>query len=575
MKRLLIALWLGVAVSGTAPGQGMTVFRNGRILTVDAAFSEADSLAVRGDRIVAVGAPAVAAALQGETQVRTVDLGGRMVLPGLLDSHVHPVGAATFESDHPVPDIATLADLLRYIRSRTEAVPEGQLISISQIFITRLEEQRYPTRSELDSVAPLHPVRFSTGPDSMLNSRALQMAGIDRDFRLPEGHPGLVEKDAQGEPTGLLRSVSVTLPVPKPARPLTAEATRAALQALFADYHSVGLTLVADRGASSSSIEHYTALRDAGKLSIRMRLSHTFGVGAQWRTTERAIEEIAQHPLRKPDPWLQIVGTKVWLDGGMLTGSALMQEPWGVSALYGITDPEYRGTLKIPREDLLKMVRKVAGTGMQFAAHSVGDGAVALLLGVYAELAAEMPILATRPCVTHCNFMSPESIALAARVGAVADIQPVWLHLDGRTLLHHFGDARLSRFQPLRRLLRAGVPFGGGSDHMQKIGSLRSINPYNPWLGMWTAVTRLPRGGGGPLHSGEALTRQEAIRMYTIENAKVLLSEKDVGSLEAGKLADFIVVDRDVLACSLEDFRGTRVLATWVGGREVWRAPEK
>jgi predicted amidohydrolase YtcJ len=219
------------------------------------------------------------------------------------------------------------------------------------------------------------------------------------------------------------------------------------------------------------------------------------------------------------------------------------------------------------------MVRKVAAGGLQFTAHSVGDGAVAMLLGVYEELAKELPIAETRPCLTHSNFMAPESIAKAAALGVVADIQPVWFYLDGRTLLRQFGDARMSRFQPLHRLVATGVKFGGGSDHMQKIGSLRSINPYNPWLGMATAVTRRTRGMDEPLHPEEALSRDESIRMYTSWNAHVLKMEKDAGSLERGKLADLIVIDRDILSCPPEEIRETRVLSTWVGGREVWRAP--
>jgi predicted amidohydrolase YtcJ len=577
MKRqiltLVLAGFLGGMMSRWAIAEQTIVFKNGRILTVDAAFSEVSTLAIRGERVIAVGESEVAEVIRGRDEVKVVDLGGRMVLPGLMDSHSHPVGAATFEHDHPVPDITNIEQLLAYIRSRAEALPEGTLIAVSQVFITRLHEQRYPTRAELDAAAPRHPVRFSTGPDSMLNSLAMRLAGIDRNYRLQEGHPGLVEKDANGEPTGLLRSVSVNLPAAKTSKPLTADDTVAALKALFRDYNSVGLTTIADRGASASNITHYQKLKESGDLSVRLRLSHTFGVGGQWITTERAIDEILQHPLCKGDAWLKIVGTKVWLDGGMLTGSALMQDPWGVSAIYGITDPEYRGTLKIPREDLVRMVRKVAAGGLQFTAHSVGDGAVAMLLGVYEELGKELPIAETRPCLTHSNFMALESIAKAAALGVVADIQPVWFYLDGRTLLRQFGNARMSRFQPLHRLVEAGVKFGGGSDHMQKIGSMRSINPYNPWLGMSTAVARLTRGMDEPLHPEEALSRAEAIRMYTSWNAHVLKMEKETGSLERGKLADLIVIDRDILSCPADEIRETRVLSTWVGGREVWRSP--
>jgi predicted amidohydrolase YtcJ len=271
---------------------------------------------------------------------------------------------------------------------------------------------------------------------------------------------------------------------------------------------------------------------------------------------------------------VQIVGTKVWLDGGMLTGSALMQEPWGVSRIYGITEPDYKGVQIIPRDLLTKMVRKVAAAGMQFTAHSVGDGAVKLLLDVYEEVGKEIPNLReTRPCVTHCNFMTPDSIAKAAQLGAVIDLQPIWFHLDGHTLLKQFGNERMSRFQPLRAIFDAKVPVGGGSDHMQKIGSLRSINRYNPWLGMWIAVSRQCQFLDQPLHPEGSITREEAIRLYTINNAQVLFVEKECGSLEPGKRADFIVLDRDVLTCPLDDFRTTQVLETWLDGKRIWAKP--
>jgi predicted amidohydrolase YtcJ len=501
-----------------------------------------------------------------------VDLKGAMVLPGLMDSHSHPVGAATTEFDHPIPDIEDIASLLAYIKDRTRVVPEGSLIGVSQVFITRLREQRYPTKDELDSVAPRHPVAFRTGPDTMLNSLALQLAGIDSNFALPEGSPGRVERDENGNPTGLVRTFSPKIKAPAPRKNPSEDETLELVRKLFADYNSVGFTTIADRGASKGNIAVYSKLRDTRSLSVRLRLSHTFSTGAQWRTTELAIEEIASHPLREPDLMLQIIGTKVWLDGGMLTGSAFMEQPWGVSKMYGISDPSYRGVQQIPTETLQRMVRTVASKGMQFTAHSVGDAAVATLLGVYEEVSRELPLRDTRPCITHCNFMSPDSIAKASRLGAVIDLQPVWFHLDGATLLKQFGEERLKRFQPLRALFDAGVPVGGGSDHMQKIGSLRSINPYNPWLGMWIAVSRKCRSLETPLHPEGGLSRREAIQMFTINNARILLMEKEAGSLEPGKLADMVLIDRDVLECPLEKLADTRVLKTWLGGKPVFSA---
>jgi predicted amidohydrolase YtcJ len=152
----------------------------------------------------------------------------------------------------------------------------------------------------------------------------------------------------------------------------------------------------------------------------------------------------------------------------------------------------------------------------------------------------------------------------------VVDIQPAWLYLDTRTLAAHFGYDRLRYFQPLKSLFEAGVTAGGGSDHMQKIGSLRSINPYNPFLGMYVTITRRAKGFSGQLHPEEALTREQAIRFYTINNARLSFLEDQVGSLEAGKLADFVVIDRDLLTCGEEEIKDARALETYMDGKRVF-----
>jgi predicted amidohydrolase YtcJ len=346
----------------------------------------------------------------------------------------------------------------------------------------------------------------------------------------------------------------------------------ARLQELFADYNSVGLTTDADRNATFEDIAQYERLRAHKGLTVRVRASQGVSSTGELEKIEQQIKSIARNPLHTTkDDWFQIIGIKMFLDGGMLTGSAYMRQPWGVSTTYGISDPEYRGVLFIPRERLLPMVRATVASGLQYTAHSVGDGAVHLLLDVYTQLAEEgLPVRATRSCITHSNFMSEEAVQQAAKLGVVLDIQPIWLYSDAHTLYKQFGHERLRWFQPLHSIFAAGGIAGGGSDHMQKIGARRSINQYDPWRGLATAITRRARGMEAPLHPEEALTRAEALRFYTINNAKLLFLDDRTGSLEPGKLADFAVLDRDLLTCPVDDIVETKVLQTFVGGKEVY-----
>jgi predicted amidohydrolase YtcJ len=445
----------------------------------------------------------------------------------------------------------------------------GEWVVVRQVFITRLAERRYPTRDELDRVATRNPVLFATGPDASLNSMALKLSGIDRDFRV-EG-PGKVEKDPKtGEPTGILRNLTRYVKVTSTAsKPSERDEERRLLE-LFRDYNSVGLTAVIDRSADGPAVDRYARLHEAGALTVRLGISkHVETLGPLPPILDE-IRKVADHPLRKGGPRLRIVGIKTFLDGGMLTGSAYMRQPWGVSGIYSIDDPNYRGVLFIPPDRLVPMVRAAVESGLQFTAHSVGDGAVHTLLDAYEEVNRRTPVAPTRPCLTHSNFMSREAIETAARLGVVVDLQPAWLYLDAKTLSAQFGDARLRYFQPLHSLFEAGVIAGGGSDHMQKIGSFRSINPYNPFLGMWVAITRRAKGLEGPLHPEESLTREQAIRFYTINNAHLLFLEDRIGSIEEGKQADFIVLDRDLLTCPEGEIRDTRVLATYLDGKRVF-----
>jgi len=549
------------------------ILHNGKIVAVDKGFSIQEAVAIREDRILRIGKNGDVLKTRGSS-TEMLDLHGKMVLPGLIDSHVHPSSACMTEFDHTIPEMETIGDVLEYIRSRAEALEDGEWIVLQQVFITRLREQRYPTREELDQAAPENPVVFRTGPDASVNTLALKLSGIDKDFKVTDGGPGYAEKDARtGEPTGILRGCTRYIKSKPSGKEPSEEDRYQRLGELFKDYNSVGITAVSDRDASPSAIERYERMRKNGDLTVRLSIMQHVETIGPLEEIKASIRRVAKNPLCKGDAMLRLIGVKVYLDGGMLTGSAYMREPWGVSKIYSIDDPDYRGVLFIPKERLLPIVQTATESGLQFTAHTVGDGAVHTLLDVYEEINKSVPIRNLRPCISHSNFMSREAVEKLPQVGVVVDIQPTWLYLDTRTLVKHFGYDRLRYFQPLRSIFEAGGIAGGGSDHMQKIGSLRSVNPYNPFFGMWVTLTRKAKWYEGSLHSEETLSREQAIRFYTMNNAYILHLDEKIGSLEEGKLADFIIVDRDILTCPMDQIRETKVLSTYLNGRLVHQRP--
>jgi len=569
-----LALLCACCVVGLAQTAGSPdlVLYNGKIITVDDDFSIAQAVAVKGDRIIAVGTNGDVRKL-ASSSTRSIDLNGKTVLPGLMDSHVHSTGASMYEFDHTVPEMESIDDVLAYVKSRADVLDDGEWVRVRQVFITRLRDQRYPTREELDGVAPKNPVYFSTGPDASLNSLALKLSGIDKDFKITDGKPGRIERDANtGEPTGIIRSAGRFVAYKSSERSPSKEDELRRLKELLADYNKVGLTSIADRNVSDKGIELYRELKKRDELTCRVFLSLALNAQDSLEEIEARINKAASSPLHKYDDMLWLRGIKTFLDGGMLTGSAYMLDPWGVSKVYSIDDPEYRGMRYIEPGKLYQIAKLALKNDLQPTSHSVGNGAVHALIEAYEEVNNSFPIRDGRPCITHCNFMTQEAIDRMAKLGIVADLQPAWLERDGATLTKHFGDARLEYFQPYKSLFEEGVVAGGGSDHMQKIGGLRSINPYNPFFGMWITLARQPRWTDKALHPEQRITREQAIRLYTINNAYVMLQEKEKGSLETGKLADMIVLDRDILTCPVEQVKDIQVEQTYLGGKLVYEA---
>jgi len=548
------------------------IVHNGKVVTLDAKSTVAEAVAVRDGKILAVGTNAEILKLKGD-KTRIIDAGGKTVLPGLYDSHVHPTGVAVGEVGDPVPLLRSIVEVLDYIKKRTADTPEGNWIVIRYAFPTRLKEARFPTKAELDEAAPKHPVLYHAGPAGVANSVALKLSGVTKDTKDPA--TGQVVKDAiTGEPTGMLRNAyGVLKGVPGGGDNVSSEKKREAVKKLFSLYNEHGITSIADRNAGRGDLDLYLALQKDNELSVRVNVARGFGSSGSREEVGRRLDELPGKdgkggPTGTGDSWVRIGPIKLFLDGGMLNGSAYMRKPWPRGETYQITQDDYRGLLFIQPEPLKIICEEAAKRKWAVTAHCAGEGAMDVLLDAYEFTDRFTPIKDLRFCITHANFPSQLNLERCKKLGVCADVQPAWLYKDGNTLLKVLGPERMRWFQPYKSWLDY-TTIGGGSDHMLRFDPLDSTNPWSPWLGVWVAITRKFEQGG-VLEPTEVLTREQALRLYTINNAYLGREEKEKGTLEVGKLADLIVVDRDVLTCPVDDIRTVKVLTTVVNGKIVY-----
>jgi predicted amidohydrolase YtcJ len=580
---VLIALAVLPASGGAAPPADLIV-RNARVVTLDPRdrVVAPGSVAVASGRVVAVGSVEEIERLRGP-KTEALDAGGKTLLPGLYDSHVHPLGASSSEADHPIPSFGSLADVMAYIKDRVKAQPAGTWVVVRYAFPTRLAEGRFPTRAELDAVAPDHPVLHQGGPAGVVNTKALALSGITRNT--PDPPAGRIVRDPRtGEPTGMLRNAYAALKgLPPDAYGGDRGADPERVKALFHLYNSRGLTSVADRAATDEALALYRKLRDRGELTVRVNATRVLDPPPKDGDRAKvvaALNALAAYDVAGGEPngpsgvgdhWVRVGPLKVFLDGGMLNGTAYMREPWGVGPAFQVTEPDYRGLLFIEPKALGVIAEEAARRGWQMTAHTAGEAGMDVLLDAYEQADRAVGIRGRRWLVTHANFTSAANLSRCAELGVGADLQPAWLWKDARTLLDVLGPERMRWFHPYRKWLDAGLTIGGGSDHMIRTDPLEATNPWDPWYGLWVAVTRWANGVGA-LNPDQRLTRLEALRFYTVNNARLHFEERDKGTIEPGKLADLVLIHPDPLTCALDDLRATRVLWTMVGGKVVYRA---
>jgi len=537
------------------------LFTNGPVLTPEG--RTATAVAVTGDRITAVGHAEVHELAGPGTQV--VDLAGRLLLPGFQDAHVHPVPAGLELTQCDLTRAKTAEDTIAAVRAYADAHPEREWITGGGWSMEAFEGGT-PTKELLDSVVPDRPVYLPNRDHhgAWVNSRALQLAGITRD--MPDPVDGRIERDASGEPAGTLQEGAMQL-VGRLTPPATRADRLAALLHAQRRLHALGITAWQDAlvgeflGMDDPSDAYLAAARD-GSLTARV-------VGALWWDRERGAEQIPELVERRTalsHGRFRASSVKLMLDGVAETGTAALLDPYLDKCGCATAN---RGTSFIDPQQLPKYVTELDALGFQCHFHALGDRAVRDALdAVEAARAANGPS-DTRPHLAHLQVVHPDDVARFARLGAVANIQPLWAahepQMDELTI-PFLGPQRALWQYPFGALLGSGATLAAGSDW--------PVSSPDPLQGIHVAVNRVEPGGAGPVFlPGERLDLAAAVTAYTAGSAYANHLD-DTGRITAGALADLVVLDRDPFAAPPEEIAETQVALTYVGGTGVYAAQE-
>jgi len=575
MAFLVIIITISLACNDSSqydPLPADLVLLNGQVITVDDDFSNAEAFAIQNGKFIAVGTDDDIREFIGEhTQVINAD--GKTVIPGLIESHVQATAAARREAVQPFLQLGSIGEIQDWLRKKAEQRPAGDWIILPRADVTRIQEGRIPTPEELDEAAPDYPAvflwQFAGEQTQVLNSAALEAAGITSETEAPEG--ATIHLNEQGEPTGVLENSGELTESFLETPDVSEEEHLNKLAQLVALYNEVGITSVYERNGNPEAFRAFEQLREKDKLTVRARVTMSL---TDDDISAGPNDFIRSLPLKygDGDDWLRTGPLMIRVDGGILFGSAFMREAYGEEAasFYGFEDPENRGRLLIDTVDLHHMVQTAHSKNWPLAIHVTGDAGVDTVLDVIEasrENHPEYPDL--RFTIIHGYFPNPEAAERASRLGVGIDTQTAWYYKDGDALSRVLGTERIERFIGLQTWKSAGVIVGLNSDHMMGFDPNLSLNPYNPFLTMYTAITRRTEGGQvfNPEHR---VSREEALRMMTVDAAWLNHEEDLIGSIEPGKLGDFAILSDDFLTVDEEQIKEIRSLLTVVNGTIVY-----
>jgi predicted amidohydrolase YtcJ len=539
------------------------IFLHGNIYTGVAGTSSfhemqrAQAIAVSGDRIQAIGKESDILKRKGPS-TEIIDLGGHFVMPGFNDAHLHLALAGFEKLNVNLVGVETLDELRSRLRARIETSAPGDWIVGEGWDETLWPVKELPSRWDIDEVSSDHPVFLQRvdGHAALVNTRALQMAGITLATKDPPG--GAIARDLNGVPTGILRETArdpVSAIIPQPTR----EKRKRALEAALADLAQWGITSAQDN-SGWEDFRVYEELEGDGKLTARISEWLAFDDSVETLKARRADHSAADNLLRTGM-------LKGFLDGSLGSHTAALRQPYA-------DDPGNSGLPRYQQPTLTQMTAARLDAGFQIGFHAIGDQAVQMALDAFAEAekqASEKKVRSPnrgedfRLRIEHAQVTSPSQIALFKKMNVIASLQPNHLLTDMNWAEARLGKQRAEQSYCWAEFLNHGVRLAFGTDY--------PVEPVTPFRGLYAAVTRKSENGKKEYFPQQKITIEQAIAAYTSGSAFAEFTEKDKGTLEPGKLADFAVLDRDLSAINPAEILGTKVLRTVVGGKTVYQSP--
>jgi predicted amidohydrolase YtcJ len=559
---VLITFLMGtmMAQNSTFPAPDQ-IFLNGNIWTGvrnGEGIQRAQAFAVMADRIVAVGTNDEIRKLKKD-KTKVVDLGGKFVMPGFNDAHLHLSGGGFEKMNVDLVGTKSLTEMKQRIAERAKATPPGEWVLGRGWDQTKWVEQVLPTRGDMDAAGDGHPAFFNRvdGHIAVASSSALKAAGIDRNTKNPPG--GEIDRDKNGEPTGILRESAMEL-VMKVIPPPTPAQVRKAMELALKDAAQWGLTSVQSQMLDNKEWDDFLVceeLEEEGKLTARVTMWLPFDAPLadlqRWR---------AHHPAT--DPMLHTGMLKAYMDGSLGSRTSAMRSSFS-------DDPGNTGLAQWDQQKLNQMAIERVMAGFQLGFHAIGDRGADMALNAFdaaqsyaREHNAAGAKLDFRNRIEHDQVIEPDQFAKYKQLGVIASVQPNHLLTDMNWAQSRLGPERAKWSYPWREFLKNGIVLAFGTDY--------PVEPLTPFRGVYSAVTRKNEAGSREYFPEQKLTIDEALQAYTNAAAYAEFAEKEKGTLANGMLADFVVLDRDLTKVPPSEILGTKVLKTVVGGKTVYRA---